>query len=162
MTSIDYQIPNLFFKEEPTTIVYHYTECTALERTTPEESEIEDCDDNLQSSVSKDRILTYFRNELLIVQVTDIAFIYIENSITYVVTLDGRKSTSSHSLDNLITELDEHSFFRVNRQIIIGVSAINKIIKIGQGLKVVTQPTSENPIFVGKNKSLRFKKWLNG
>jgi len=156
MLSLNYQIPSFTFKPKETIITYLYTEEKVTENIENDTTEVVD------QNTSKDRILTYFRNELLIVYVSDIAYIYKENSITYVVNISGQKSVSNNSLDNLFTGLDHHYFFRVNRQLILGVSAIKKIVKMGQGLKIETFPASENPIFVGKNKSLAFKNWLNG
>lgn len=109
---------------------------------------------------SKERILTYYRNELLVMYTRDIAYVYIENSITYIVNMEGKKSIANGSLDNIFGELNPHFFFRVNRQIILRVSAIKKIIKMDNCLKVETYPPANKPIIVGKNKVLAFKKWL--
>lgn len=108
----------------------------------------------------RERILTYYRNEIFVMCIKNIAFIYIENSITYVVNMDGKKAIVNESLDSLFAELDPQSFFRVNRQIILSISAIEKIIRIGNKLKVITSPKFDRPIYVGKNKALAFKKWL--
>jgi len=159
MLSLNYQTPSFTFKSIETTFKYSYTEDTSeeIKNIGYTEDEVILTDKNS----SKDRILTYFRNELLIVYVSDIAYAYKENAVTYVVDMNGQKSVSNNSLDSLFAKLDQHFFFRVNRQVILGVSAIKKIIKMGQGLKIETHPHSENPIFVGKNKSLAFKNWLN-
>lgn len=159
MLSLNYQMPSFTFKKSlETTINYLYIEDTLTETIDVENDAVEI---SLDKNASKERILTYFRNELLVVYVSEIAYIYKEHSITYVVHMNGQKSISNDSLDSLFAGLDHHYFFRVNRQVILGVSAIKRIIKMGQGLKIETYPPSENPIFVGKNKSLAFKNWLN-
>ena len=111
---------------------------------------------------SKERIITYYRNELLIMYVEDIAFTYKEDSVTYVVNMEGKKSIVNDSLDNLMLVLDPGFFFRVNRQFIIQISAIRKIIKTGSNLKIETHPPSDHLIIIGKNKSASFKKWIEG
>jgi len=111
---------------------------------------------------SKERILTYYRNELLVMYTKEIAFIYIDNAVTYVVNMEGKRSVANESLDHLFAELDAHSFFRVNRQIILRVSAIKKIIKMGKGLKIETSVPFDKLMFISKNKTLAFKKWLEG
>ena len=111
---------------------------------------------------SKERILTYYRNELLVMNTKDIAYVYIENSITHVIDINGRRSISNHSLGQLYSELDSHFFFKVNRQIILRITAIKKITKIGKGLKVDTYPPAGKLIIINKNKALAFKKWLGG
>lgn len=110
----------------------------------------------------KQRILTYVRNELMPVATEDIGYIYVENTITYVVRKDGKRSTTSESLDQIYSYLDEKSFFRANRQIIVAISAIDKIIKFGNSkLKIQVTPASEIDIIIGKNKAAAFKQWLD-
>ena len=113
-------------------------------------------------ATTKQRILTYVRNELLPVATEDISYIYVENTITYVVRKDGKRSTTSESLDLIYTYLDEKSFFRANRQIIVAISAIETITKFGNSkLKIQVNPTSEIDIVIGKNKAAAFKQWLD-
>jgi len=112
-------------------------------------------------SNTKERILTYVRNELLPISINDIAYIYVENTITYIVRKDGKRTTSNESLDQIYTYLDETSFFRANRQIIVAISAIDKIIKFGNSkLKIEIHQNSEIDIIIGKNKASAFKQWL--
>jgi len=110
----------------------------------------------------KKRILTYIRNELLPVATDEIAYIYTENTITYVVDIHGKRSTTNTSLDELLSGLDSSYFYRANRQFIIAISAIEKIIRYGNNqLKIVVAPNSEVDIIIGKNKAAEFKQWLN-
>jgi len=115
-----------------------------------------------EATKEKQRILTYVRNELMPVATEDIGYIYVENTITYVVQKDGKRSTTSESLDQIYSYLDEGSFFRANRQIIVAISAIDKIIKFGNSkLKIQVTPASEIDIIIGKNKAAAFKQWLD-
>lgn len=108
------------------------------------------------------RILTYIRNELKPVSTEEIAYIFTETTITYVVCFDGKRSTSNLSLDELMSNLDENFFFRANRQFIIAISAIEKIVKYGNNqLKIVVNPDSAVDIIISKNKAAEFKQWLN-
>ena len=110
----------------------------------------------------KKRILTYLRNELLPVSTDDIAYIYTENTITYVVQTNGKRSTANNSLDELFSSLDSSIFYRANRQFIIAISSIEKIIRYGNSqLKILVIPKSEVDIIIGKNKASEFKQWLN-
>lgn len=111
---------------------------------------------------SKKRILTYHRDELLTIPIETIAYIYVDHTITYVVCFDGKKSTTNSSLDELYTTLDTVKFYRANRQVIIAVPAIEKIIKYGNNqLKILVQPNAEIEIIISKNKASEFKQWLN-
>ncbi|AZQ58843.1 LytTR family transcriptional regulator [Maribacter sp. MJ134] len=111
---------------------------------------------------SKMRILTYLRNELRSIATEEIAYIYTEHTITYVVDFQGKKSTTNSSLDELYSGLNDSYFYRANRQFIIAISAIQKIIRYGNNqLKIVVDPSSEIDIIIGKNKAAEFKQWLN-
>lgn len=115
-----------------------------------------------QIECTKERFLTYFRNELVVIKSEEIAYAFIENTTTFVITNDGRKTISNSTLEGLFMELDSHRFFKVNRQIIVRITAIDKIIKMGKSLKIHTNPKTNLNILVGKNKTAAFKKWLNG
>lgn len=110
----------------------------------------------------KKRILTYLRHELLPVATEEIAYIYTENTITYVVDINGKRSTVNTSLDDLFSALNPNFFYRANRQFIIAISSIEKIIRYGKNkLKIVMRPECELDITIGKNKAAEFKEWLN-
>ena len=114
------------------------------------------------SEKNKNRILTYMRNELVPVLIKDIAYVYTENTITYVVCFDGKKSTSNASLDDMYTNFDESLFPRANRQFITNIASIVKIIKYGKSqLKIVLQSETPEAIIISKNKAAEFKQWLN-
>lgn len=134
---------------------------SALDNYQQEVSQLTEIEDDTDNNTKK-RILTYMRNELLSVSTTDISYIYTDTGITYVVCFDGKRSVSNSSLDELITNLDETYFFRANRQFIIAISAIDKIVKYGNNqLKILINPNSEVDIIISKNKAAEFKKWLN-
>lgn len=114
------------------------------------------------SETSKKRILTYIRNELVPINTQEISHIFTENTITYVVCFDGSKSTTNASLDDIYASLDGSLFFRANRQFIISITAIDKIIKYGNSqLKILVQSNTDVEIIISKNKAAEFKQWLN-
>lgn len=111
---------------------------------------------------AKKRLLTYVRNELVSTPTEEIAYLYVDNTITYVIRKDGKRSTTNDSLDQIYSSLDEKLFFRANRQIIVAIHAIEKITKFGNSaLKIQTNPESEVEIVIGKNKAASFKQWLD-
>ena len=66
------------------------------------------------------------------------------------------------SLDDMYTNLNSALFFRANRQFIISITAIDKIIKYGKSqLKIVLQSKTSEDIIISKNKAAEFKQWLN-
>jgi len=79
-----------------------------------------------------------------------------------VVCFDGKPFTTNMSLDDMYTNLNSALFFRANRQFIISITAIDKIIKYGKSqLKIVLQSKTSEDIIISKNKAAEFKQWLN-
>ncbi|TYP99287.1 LytTr DNA-binding domain-containing protein [Tenacibaculum adriaticum] len=111
---------------------------------------------------NKQRILTYSKNELVPLLIEQIAYIYTKNTITYIVCLDGKKSNTNSSLDEIYSSLDETFFFRANRQYILSINAIDKILRYGNNqLKIEVLPEDPIDIIISKNKASEFKVWLN-
>ncbi len=109
----------------------------------------------------KKRILTYIRNELIPINIDEIAYIHTENTITYVICADGKRSTSNVSLDDMFTSLDPSLFFRANRQFIISIAAIEKIIKYGNSQLKILIRNADVEIIISKNKAAEFRQWLS-
>jgi len=110
----------------------------------------------------KKRILTYKKDEIVSINTEDIAFVYTENTITYIYCLDGKMFHSNDSLEGLYNDFDKTFFFRANRQFILSIKSIDKIYKYGNNqLKVETTPKPPENIIVSKNKASEFKQWLS-
>ena len=111
---------------------------------------------------SKQRILTYVRNELVSILITEIAYIYVESTITYIIRNDGKMATSNESLDKIYSVLDKELFFKANRQFVVAITAIEKITKYENNKLIIqVKPKSEINIIIGKNKASAFKQWLD-
>ncbi len=116
-----------------------------------------------ETSDSKNiKILTYLRNELVPILISDIAYIYTENTVTNIVSFEGKKSTTNASLDDLYSKFDSTLFFRTNRQFIISISAIDKIIRYGNSqLKIVLHSNTLEDIIISKSEAAELKQWLH-
>jgi len=157
MLSFNYQAPIYTFMTLVDNINYQYEDISVEQLKTNTDV---NTDVSKASTHIKKRILTYYRNEILVIPTHSIAYMFIENAITYIVNMEGKKSIANESLDHLFTELNSKFFFRANKKIIIRISAINKIIKMGGDLKIETHPPSDNAIIIKENKVRAFKKWL--
>lgn len=95
-------------------------------------------------------------------QVSDIAYFYSENKITFAVTRSGREHIIDLSLNKLMDELDPERFFRANRQVIVCIDAIDHSEPYFNGKIVVkVRPPYKTSITVSEEKSSAFKLWLN-
>lgn len=112
--------------------------------------------------IGKKRIVTYQKDKVVTIKTNDLAYAYIENGGTYIRTFSNDNYPVNGSLDELMTQLDTTDFYRVNRQLIVNINAIQTIYIYGKNqLKLVTQPSFKEIILISKNKAASFKKWLD-
>lgn len=117
-------------------------------------------DINLVES-SKKRMITYHKDELISLEISEIAYFFLENNSVYLSTFTGNQYSINSSLDELIKTLDYKMFYRANRQFIININAINSILVYGKNqLKLVVKPDLNEMILISKNKVAEFKKWI--
>lgn len=108
------------------------------------------------------RLVTYQGDSMVMVEVQDIAFIFLSENNVMVQTFLQKQYMVNISLDELMKQLDNEIFYRANRQFVINVNAIHSILAFGRNqLQLVTQPKSQEEIIISKNKVAEFKKWLD-
>jgi len=160
MISFNYQAPIYTFMTLVDNINYLYEE-VSVEKAKPYTSDSnENVDVTEVSTHNKKRILTYYRNELLVMYSDNIAHIFTENDITYIVNMQGKKSIANESLGHLFEELNSQYFFKVNKKNIIRISAIKKVSKTDNGLEVETFSPSDHTVLIKESKVSAFKKWF--
>lgn len=95
-------------------------------------------------------------------RVEDIAYFYSEKRTTFAVTPGGKEHVLDLSLNKLEEQLDPDLFFRVNRQMILNVDAIDRAVSSFKGkIKVMVQPPFKSDIIISEGKASAFKLWLN-
>ena len=72
------------------------------------------------------RFLISGSKHLYTVQVSDIAYFYSEDKITFAVTKDAKNHVIDFPLNKLEEQLDDRMFFRANRQFILSADAIKQ------------------------------------
>jgi len=112
--------------------------------------------------MNNSRIMVSWRDQLIPIAIDQIAYFYTELSITKMVCFDKCSHTVNLSLDEISGRLNKIEFFRVNRQYIVSIKAIDTIYKFGNNqLKIDVSPKPEAEIIISKHKVADFKKWLN-
>lgn len=113
---------------------------------------------------TRERFSVVVGQKIKSIEVKDIAYFFSTSGITFVVMKSKNQYSLDQSLDSLISELDPKSFFRVNRQYLIGLHAIENVhIFPKSRLKIdLNPPTAEGGIFVSIDKVVEFKKWIDG
>jgi len=110
----------------------------------------------------KDRFLLKSRDKYDFLLSDDIAYFYSEDSLTFIITLSGKKHIYDETLSSLHEQLDPKKFFRINRKQIIHVQAISKIHNyFNSRLKVDLKPKGDDiEALVSREKVKDFKVWL--
>ena len=120
----------------------------------------------LEQLGEKKRHRSYFllpeRDKLVPLSTKDIAYAYIDAKSVKIVTHEHKNYYLTHTLDDLMAQLDPNMFFRANRQFIVSREAI-KDVSIWFGNKLAINLNVEVPekIIVSKAKVAEFKCWFS-
>jgi two-component system, LytTR family, response regulator LytT len=109
----------------------------------------------------KQRFLVRSGNSFKNIITDEIAFFISEDGIVFANLLSGGKSIVESSLSELTEMLDPGKFFQVNRNIIVGISAINKISNYFNRRVIVQLKPENREIVVSRERVQNFKEWLN-
>ena len=124
--------------------------------------------DQIQSAFSnhskqkKHRCLVKRGNHFEFIEVTDIAFVHSENSITFLHTFDGKRHLYNNTVEGLIKTLDETLFFQISRNQIVNINAVQKIHPyFNQRLKLELNLATDLEFLVSRSKLTPFKDWID-
>ncbi|HTN46245.1 MAG TPA: LytTR family DNA-binding domain-containing protein [Flavipsychrobacter sp.] len=111
----------------------------------------------------KKRFLIRFGEHIKTISVTDIAYFYSENKATFARTFDGRSFPVDQNLDALDSALNPQEYFRINRQYIISLNAIEDMRSYTKARVVVKlNPAVKDTPVVSSERAADFKLWLAG
>lgn len=111
------------------------------------------------------RMLIRFGQSIKLVDMSDVAYFYTKDKITFLVTRStAKRFPVDYPLDKLENLLDDRVFFRINRQFIINVSAIKEMHPYSKSrVKIDLEPsTGDMETVVSTERSAEFKRWLVG
>lgn len=111
----------------------------------------------------KDRFLVKTGQQLAFLNVTDIAWFRSSDGLTQAFTLGGKKFFVEHTLEELENLVNPNDFFRISRNMVLRLQAIQKIHPHLNGrLKLELQPATSEDVFVSRERAGEFKTWLGG
>ena len=101
------------------------------------------------------------RDKFIPLPVSNIVYIYIDAKTLKINTTDGKVFYMNHTLDDVMSELDPHEFFRANRQFVVARQSI-KDVSVWFGNKLAINLYVETPekIIVSKARVAEFKIWF--
>ena len=103
--------------------------------------------------------------KITLVKYLEIAFIYSENKIVYIVKTDGTTISTDFTLNDVENKISEENFYRANRQTILHVRSIEQVQSIENGkLSVLLKPIIRNKeafqINISRYKKQEFMNWF--
>lgn len=114
----------------------------------------------MQSNKYKSYFLIQVRDKLVPLQVSDIAYIYLDDKLTRAVTFNGQSQILDKPLDAIYSQLDPTLFFRANRQYIISHKAVKDIsIWPLSKLHITLSLPTPDKIIVSRARTAEFKDW---
>jgi two-component system, LytTR family, response regulator LytT len=110
----------------------------------------------------KKRFTVKMGQQLKMITIEEVECFYSENKGTYLHTSENRNYLLDTTLEQLETELDPDTFYRVSRKYIIPLKAIKEIqIHSNSRLKVILPTYSDDEVIVARERVQDFKNWLS-
>lgn len=110
----------------------------------------------------KNRFLVNEGNNLIMIDIVEVAYFFAEDKFAFLVTHKGKQYLIDLTLDKLSQLLDPKLFYRVNRQFILSSKSIGTMSKYATNkLRVNLIPASNKEVFVSMDKYTDFKAWLD-
>ncbi|MBC9795000.1 LytR/AlgR family response regulator transcription factor [Sinomicrobium weinanense] len=110
------------------------------------------------------RFLVNHGHQLRSIEVGDISFFYASGKHLFIYTGDGNSFLYNSTIRDVITRLNPADFFKINRNYVISMASVARIVKHDNlRLEVVlNQPVpGEERIFISKTETRYFKEWLD-
>jgi two-component system LytT family response regulator len=109
------------------------------------------------------RIVIRYGDTIKMVEIMDVAYFYTEDKINFLCTKGNLRYPIDQNLDELESIVDDTIFFRINRQYIININAIDKMLAWSKSrVKVILKPACDQETIVSTERSPHFKEWLTG
>lgn len=110
------------------------------------------------------RYLIRYGEQIRTVESSEIAYVYTNSKSVFFMLFSGKSYPVDKSLDVLEKELNPKEFFRINRQFIVHIKSIGKMLIVSKSrVKLeLNPPYPDEDVIVSTEKSPLFKEWLGG
>ena len=98
---------------------------------------------------------------LKLINIDEIECFYSENKGTYLHTSEGRNYLLDTTLEQLESELEPHTFFRINRKFFVNINAIKDMVSYTNSrLQIKLHSYKDQDVIVARERVKDFKNWL--
>ena len=134
---------------------------TSIHQSYQQYPSIEELLSQIRPKEYRTRFFLPYRDGYRKINVEDIAFFYSQLNISYANLFSGEQVVVPQTLEMLEQELEPKNFFRVNRQYIVHVNAIEKVHNFFNGKLKLIVKNHEQDVIVSRTKAPLFKTWLD-
>lgn len=127
--------------------------------------------DNLKFEIARQQICQTYKTRFLVkvgcnmlsVLSTNIELFYISERSVFLHTFEGKTYDVDYSLDQLQQLVDPDCFYRINRNYLININAVTKLMSYSTSrIKVELHPSfKSDDLIVSREKVAEFKRWLD-
>ncbi|MDR1090649.1 MAG: LytTR family DNA-binding domain-containing protein [Prevotella sp.] len=119
--------------------------------------------EQLLATKNKNRFLISKGDNYHYIETADIAHFYSEEGVVFLHTFQNKRYIINYTLDQLEQQLDSRLFFRVSRNCIGNVKAIENVAKyFNSRLKLSFSPVCPHEVLVSRVRVSDFLKWMDG
>src|SRR5690606_12468790 len=119
--------------------------------------------EQLLNNRAKNRFLISKGENYHYIETNDIAHFYSEDGVVFLHTFSDRRYVINYTLDQLELQLDQRLFFRVSRNCISQLKAIENVAKyFNSRLKLTFRPICPHEVLVSRVRVPDFLKWMDG
>jgi len=116
---------------------------------------------SMNGNVYKERLLIKKGQQLSYLKTTHTAYCYADGKLCFAVDFDGNKHLLELNLTQLEEQLQPVKFYRINRQLLVNIDAVNKVHTwLGGRLKLELIPSTTTDTIVSRERVNGFKDWL--
>ncbi|MGV3604686.1 MAG: LytR/AlgR family response regulator transcription factor [Dyadobacter fermentans] len=118
---------------------------------------------SLLQAGTKNRFLISKGENYHYIETTDIAHFYSEDGVVFLHTFTDKRYIVNYTLDQIEQQLDHHLFFRVSRNCIGNLKAIENVTKyFNSRLQLSFSPACPHEVLVSRVRVPDFLKWMDG
>lgn len=111
----------------------------------------------------RDRFVIRYGEHIKTIETKDVSYFYTESRANFLVTAEGKRFVIDFNLDQLERMLNPKHFFRINRQFIVSLQAIDEMTAWTKARVLIKlKPANKQETIVSTERSPEFKKWLAG
>jgi DNA-binding LytR/AlgR family response regulator len=118
---------------------------------------------NIFSRQYQERFIINVGAQIKLVHDNEIAYVFTESKVVYLVTFSNQKFVLDVTLENFEKTLNPKLFYRINRQFIVNLKSIAKMTPATkQRIALTLSPGSSYETITSFERTPQFKKWLLG